>query len=187
MKDSVSNPLLFWCIEQTKNYSFVNITNFTTSWKDGIAFCALLHKYFPDLIEISTLKAENAVKNLELAFFVAETKLDVPVLINPQSLVSEGSVDKELVVDYISKLYKAVTCKCQEQMWSNTSVDKQLSLLYDEEVALPLCCLCGQSIFRLEELTVFNKKYHRSCYRENQLNTLKSETGPLKSRLNMRT
>ncbi|CAH8647937.1 unnamed protein product [Schistosoma guineensis] len=87
MEDNSSQCLLNWCIEQTKTYPYINITDFTSSWKDGLAFCALIHKHFPDLIDFSHLKSEDAVTNLKLAFFVAETKLNIPVPTRPQLTV----------------------------------------------------------------------------------------------------
>jgi len=50
----------------------INIENFSSSWCDGLAFCALIHRYFPDAFDYSSLKAEERRKNFTLAFSTAE-------------------------------------------------------------------------------------------------------------------
>ncbi|CAI2736188.1 unnamed protein product [Schistosoma spindalis] len=176
MEDNSSRCLLNWCIEQTKTYPHINITDFTSSWKDGLAFCALIHKHFPDLIDFSNLKSEDAVKNIELAFFVAETKLNIPVPTRPQVIVLEN-VDKKIIFEYVSKLYGALT---RNSSGSDKLPDKNLSYLCEQEEGLPICDLCGETIFRVEQLTVFSRNYHRSCFRDNQLTYLKERNKTLK-------
>ncbi|CAH8666537.1 unnamed protein product [Heterobilharzia americana] len=112
-----------------KNYPSINVENFSSSWKDGLAFCALIHKYFPDLVDINALSPEEAVKNLELAFFVAETKLDVPVLISPHDVVSERRLDENLILDYVSRLHRAISRKFSDQMLLTASPETDLSCL----------------------------------------------------------
>lgn len=50
----------------------VSIQNFSSSWKDGIAFCALVHRFFPDAFEYSTLNPNKPRENFQLAFSSAE-------------------------------------------------------------------------------------------------------------------
>ncbi|CAH8638389.1 unnamed protein product [Schistosoma intercalatum] len=178
MEDNSSQCLLNWCIEQTKTYPHINITDFTSSWKDGLAFCALIHKHFPDLIDFSHLKSEDAVTNLKLAFFVAETKLNIPVPTRPQVIVLED-VDEKIIFEYVSKLYGALT-RNSGQLGSDKLLDKNLSYLCEQEEGLLICDLCGETIFRVEQLTVFSRNYHRSCFRDNQLTYLKERNKTLK-------
>ncbi|KAJ7990853.1 hypothetical protein DPEC_G00291220 [Dallia pectoralis] len=74
---TAKDALLLWCQMKTAGYPNVNITNFTTSWKDGMAFNALIHKHRPDLVDYGGLKRSNPPHNLHNAFTVAEQKLDV--------------------------------------------------------------------------------------------------------------
>jgi hypothetical protein len=67
-----SDALLLWCKRNTEGYQQVNVTDFTTSWMDGLAFCALIHKHKPQLIAFPILKKKDKDKNLELAFSRAE-------------------------------------------------------------------------------------------------------------------
>lgn len=63
--------LLLWCKAYTNGYHHVQVSNFTTSWHDGLAFCALLHCFRPDLIEYEPLTPEDVKHNLTLAFEIA--------------------------------------------------------------------------------------------------------------------
>lgn len=68
------------------SYNNVNIRNFSSSFKDGLAFCALIHSYHPSRIPYSSLKADNAAKNLEIAFAAAE-KLGIERLLDVEDMM----------------------------------------------------------------------------------------------------
>lgn len=70
-RGSKRNALLKWCQHRTNGYNNVDITNFSSSWNDGLAFCALLHTYIPDRIPYSTLDSRDKRKNFQLAFDAA--------------------------------------------------------------------------------------------------------------------
>jgi actinin alpha len=78
---SAKEGLLLWCKKKTHGYRQVKVENFTNSWTDGLAFCALIHKHRPDLIDFESLSPANARDNLTLAFEVAESKLGIPKLL----------------------------------------------------------------------------------------------------------
>ncbi|RXN10451.1 spectrin beta erythrocytic-like protein [Labeo rohita] len=81
---SAKDALLLWCQMKTAGYPNINITNFTTSWKDGMAFNALIHKHRPDLVDYGNLQRSNPTHNLQQAFNVAEKKLGVTKLLDPE-------------------------------------------------------------------------------------------------------
>lgn len=76
--------LLLWCQRKTSPYKNVNVQNFHNSWKDGLAFCALIHRHRPDLIDYSKLSREDPVGNLNLAFDVAEQHLNIPKMLDAE-------------------------------------------------------------------------------------------------------
>ncbi|KAG7462059.1 hypothetical protein MATL_G00198630 [Megalops atlanticus] len=73
---SIKQKVLQWCRNKTRNYEGVCIENFSSSWSDGLAFCALVHRFFPDAFDFSELRAEEREKNFTLAFSTAEAKAD---------------------------------------------------------------------------------------------------------------
>lgn len=70
---SKRNALLKWCQSKTSGYKGIDITNFSSSWNDGLAFCALLHNYLPEQIPFNELDANDKKRNFTLAFQVAES------------------------------------------------------------------------------------------------------------------
>ncbi|KAG0433098.1 hypothetical protein HPB47_020249 [Ixodes persulcatus] len=81
---SAKDALLLWCQMKTAGYPNVNVRNFTTSWRDGLAFNALIHKHRPDLIQYEKLSKSNAIYNLNNAFNTAEQKLGLTRLLDPE-------------------------------------------------------------------------------------------------------
>ncbi|KAM9354581.1 LOW QUALITY PROTEIN: spectrin beta chain, erythrocytic [Pholidichthys leucotaenia] len=101
---SAKDALLLWCQMKTAGYPSVNITNFTTSWKDGMAFNALIHKHRPDLVDYNTLKRSNPTHNLQNAFNVAEQKLGVTKLLDPEDVFTENP-DEKSIITYVVAFY----------------------------------------------------------------------------------
>uniref|UniRef100_A0A5F8GX35 Spectrin beta, non-erythrocytic 4 n=1 Tax=Monodelphis domestica TaxID=13616 RepID=A0A5F8GX35_MONDO len=85
---SAKDALLLWCQMKTAGYPEVNIQNFTTSWRDGLAFNALIHRHRPDLVDFSKLTKSNATYNLQRAFHTAEQQLGLARLLDPEGEVS---------------------------------------------------------------------------------------------------
>jgi spectrin beta len=81
---SAKDALLLWCQMKTAGYHNVNVRNFTTSWRDGLAFNAIIHKHRPDLIQFEKLSKSNAMYNLNNAFNVAEEKLGLTKLLDAE-------------------------------------------------------------------------------------------------------
>ncbi|XP_056291894.1 dystonin isoform X13 [Pseudoliparis swirei] len=97
--------LLFWSRQTTDGYVGVRCDNFTTSWRDGRLFNAIIHKYRPDLVDISYVSTQTNRSNLENAFCVAE-QLGVARLLDPED-VDVQSPDEKSVITYVSTLYDA--------------------------------------------------------------------------------
>uniref|UniRef100_A0AAX7V9A5 Spectrin beta chain n=1 Tax=Astatotilapia calliptera TaxID=8154 RepID=A0AAX7V9A5_ASTCA len=101
---SAKDALLLWCQMKTAGYPSINITNFTTSWKDGMAFNALIHKHRPDLVDYNSLKRSNPTHNLQNAFNVAEQKLGVTKLLDPEDVFTENP-DEKSIITYVVAFY----------------------------------------------------------------------------------
>ncbi|TRZ09083.1 hypothetical protein HGM15179_018024, partial [Zosterops borbonicus] len=99
---SAKDALLLWCQMKTAGYPEVNIQNFTTSWRDGLAFNALIHRHRPDLIDFHKLTKSNATYNLQQAFNTAEQHLGLSKLLDPEG---EGDPDEKSIITYVVSFY----------------------------------------------------------------------------------
>uniref|UniRef100_A0A8C8S7S6 Dystonin n=1 Tax=Pelusios castaneus TaxID=367368 RepID=A0A8C8S7S6_9SAUR len=102
---SAKERLLLWTQQTTEGYATIRCENFTTCWRDGKLFNAIIHKYRPDLVDMSTVAVQSNLANLEHAFYVAE-KLGVTRLLDPED-VDVSSPDEKSVITYVSSLYDA--------------------------------------------------------------------------------
>ncbi|XP_039696854.1 EH domain-binding protein 1-like protein 1 isoform X7 [Pteropus medius] len=100
---SSSQSLLEWCQEVTAGYRGIRITNFTTSWRNGLAFCAILHRFYPDKIDYASLNPLNIKQNNKQAFdgFAA---LGVSRLLEPADMVLLSVPDKLIVMTYLCQI-----------------------------------------------------------------------------------
>ncbi|KAL3873103.1 hypothetical protein ACJMK2_036261 [Sinanodonta woodiana] len=111
--------LLLWCQRKTAPYKNVNVQNFHLSWKDGLAFCALIHRHRPELIDYYKLSRENPLENLNLAFDVAEKYLDIPRMLDPEDMVNSAKPDERSVMAYVSSYYHAFSGAQQAETAAN--------------------------------------------------------------------
>ncbi|XP_013766440.1 EH domain-binding protein 1 isoform X3 [Pundamilia nyererei] len=102
-KPNASQSLLAWCREVTKNYRGVKITNFTTSWRNGLAFCALLHHFRPDLIDYKSLNPQDIKENNKKAYD-GFASLGISRLLEPSDMVLLAIPDKLTVMTYLYQI-----------------------------------------------------------------------------------
>ncbi|XP_054380616.1 F-actin-monooxygenase MICAL2 isoform X4 [Pongo abelii] len=107
-KESDIRPskLLTWCQQQTEGYQHVNVTDLTTSWRSGLALCAIIHRFRPELINFDSLNEDDAVENNQLAFDVAEREFGIPPVTTGKEMASAQEPDKLSMVMYLSKFYE---------------------------------------------------------------------------------
>ncbi|XP_023220441.1 cytospin-A-like [Centruroides sculpturatus] len=102
---SKRNALLKWCQNKTMGYKGIDITNFSSSWNDGLAFCALLHSYLPDLIPYNELDGKDKRRNFTIAFQAAES-VGISTTLNINELISQERPDWQSIMTYVTSLYK---------------------------------------------------------------------------------
>uniref|UniRef100_A0A8C2GFI6 F-actin monooxygenase n=1 Tax=Cyprinus carpio TaxID=7962 RepID=A0A8C2GFI6_CYPCA len=98
--------LLLWCQKQTQGYRGVDVTDLTTSWRSGLALCALIHRQRPDLIDFDSLNEADCAKNNQLAFDVAEREFGIQPVTTGKEMNAEQGPDKLIMVLYLSKFYE---------------------------------------------------------------------------------
>ncbi|CAB3982261.1 F-actin-monooxygenase MICAL3 isoform X14, partial [Paramuricea clavata] len=108
LKNKVSPDLLLsWCQKHTKGYKNVNIRDMSASWKNGLGFCALIHKFRPDLVDFERLNEDDVEQNNELAFSVAENELGIPPQISAVEMANNQRTDMLTIVTYLAQYYDA--------------------------------------------------------------------------------
>uniref|UniRef100_A0A3B3I2I7 Actinin, alpha 1 n=1 Tax=Oryzias latipes TaxID=8090 RepID=A0A3B3I2I7_ORYLA len=116
---SAKEGLLLWCQRKTAPYKNVNIQNFHISWKDGLGFCALIHRHRPELIDYAKLRKDDPMTNLNTAFDVAEKYLDIPKMLDAEDVVSTLRPDEKAVMTYVSCYYHAFSGKQKAETAAN--------------------------------------------------------------------
>nr|XP_046260527.1 MICAL-like protein 1 isoform X2 [Scatophagus argus] len=184
-----------WCRTQCENYNDVEIKDMSTSFRDGLAFCAIIHRYRPELIDFDSLSKENVYENNRLAFEVAETQLGIPALLDPEDMVSMKVPDRLSIITYVSQYYNFFNNKSQ----ANPPCMKRHSTAGHHELAqkrppTPLedkvaelsqpvqtgveglvavrcstlsstCAACQKHVHLVQRFLVDGKLYHRNCFR----------------------
>ncbi|RVE57047.1 hypothetical protein OJAV_G00212280 [Oryzias javanicus] len=102
---SKRNSLLRWCQNRTQGYKNIDITNFSSSWADGLAFCAVYHTYLPSHIPFSTLSPENKKENLSLAFKTGEG-VGITQSLTIEEMLRAGGPDWQRVLSYVESMYR---------------------------------------------------------------------------------
>ncbi|XP_027128123.1 F-actin-monooxygenase mical2b isoform X1 [Larimichthys crocea] len=99
--------LLTWCQKQTQGYRGVDVTNLTSSWRSGLALCALIHRQRPELIDYDSLNDEDVAGNNQLAFDLAEREFGIQPVTTGKEMAAQAEPDKLLMVLYLSKFHEA--------------------------------------------------------------------------------
>ncbi|XP_039974072.1 MICAL-like protein 1 isoform X2 [Xiphias gladius] len=178
-----------WCRVTCANYPNVEIKNMSTSFRDGLAFCAIIHKHRPDLIDFSSLSKDNIYLNNKLAFEVAETKLGIPALLDPKEIVFCKVPDCLSVITYLSQYYYYFNRKSYGPASFRSSYITVLNNLTKSKTPVGLkplksstdletgqdhltntrpravCNLCFKPVHLIQRHLIDGKFYHRSCFR----------------------
>ncbi|KAK5614296.1 hypothetical protein CRENBAI_004267 [Crenichthys baileyi] len=103
-----SQSLLQWCQRITNKYQGVKVTNFSTSWRNGLAFCAILHHFHPDKIDFESLDSHDIKLNNKKAFNGFEA-LGISRLLEPSDMVLLSVPDRLIVMTYLSQIHSHFT------------------------------------------------------------------------------
>ncbi|XP_066481196.1 F-actin-monooxygenase MICAL1 [Tiliqua scincoides] len=99
--------LLSWCQANTASYPGIQVVDFTHSWKSGLALCALVHHFRPDLLDFDSLDQNDPVGNHQIALDVAEQELGIPPVLSSTEMASMSEPDRLGLITYLSQFYDA--------------------------------------------------------------------------------
>ncbi|KAJ6638671.1 MICAL-like protein 2 [Pseudolycoriella hygida] len=178
-----TKALELWCRRMIEGYPGVKIDNMTTSWRDGLAFCAMVHHFRPDLIDFEKLNKADIYFNNELAFRTAEIHLGIPALLDAADMESYEVPDRLSILTYLSQYYQAFASQDSPnrlKRQSTVGTDKSPltktsgppakvahivggsggggSVLKREP-----CQKCNLPVFLAERLVLGQKLFHRTC------------------------
>ncbi|UZJ56823.1 hypothetical protein CBS101457_006143 [Exobasidium rhododendri] len=110
--------LLLWCQRKTAPYKDVDVVDFTHSWKSGLAFCALIHRHRPDLLNYDTLQKSDPHACTQLAFDIAQRHLGIPQLLDVEDLCDVKKPDERSVMTYVAQYFHAFSSMEQAEVVS---------------------------------------------------------------------
>ncbi|XP_016889349.1 cytospin-A-like isoform X2 [Cynoglossus semilaevis] len=99
------NSLLRWCQTRTQGYKNIEITNFSSSWEDGLAFCAVYHTYLPNHIPYHVLQPEDKRENLDLAFKTGEN-VGITASLTVEEMLKSDGPDWQRVLGYVESIFR---------------------------------------------------------------------------------
>ncbi|KAM6494458.1 actinin-like protein [Amanita muscaria] len=146
---SAKEGLLLWCQRKTAPYKEVNVQDFSYSWTDGLALCALIHCHRPDLLDYDKLDKSDRHMNTKLAFTVAAEHLNIPQLLEVEDLCDSQRPDERSVMTYVASYFHAFSTMDQAETVSRR-VEKFAELMqsvwlsrndYERRVRLLLAAL----------------------------------------------
>jgi len=177
---SGTKALEAWCRKVTSEYENVKILNMTTSWRSGLAFCAIIHYHCPELIDFESLDPDDVYGNNHLAFSVAEQHLGIPSILDPQDMVECELLDRLSILTYLAQFFQAfstpnspIKANLIKGAISASSTSSDLNdATRTAQSKNPTigkqsepCKQCGKSVFILERLNVGGKIFHRTCFK----------------------
>ncbi|XP_053439974.1 MICAL-like protein 1 [Nycticebus coucang] len=183
--------LLAWCRRQCEGYRGVEIRDLSSSFRDGLAFCAILHRHRPDLLDFDSLSKDNIFENNRLAFEVAKKELGIPALLDPNDMVSMSVPDCLSIMTYLSQYYNHFASPSQAGVSPPTkdpapcsppsvaptpaepgdgAQGKKLSSgsLSEQgahQAPSSICAACRQHVHLVQRYLAEGRLYHRHCFR----------------------
>ncbi|XP_041340364.1 F-actin-monooxygenase MICAL3 isoform X17 [Pyrgilauda ruficollis] len=143
-----SSKLLSWCQRQTDGYAGVNVTDLTMSWKSGLALCAIIHRYRPDLIDFDSLDEHDVEKNNQLAFDIAEKEFGISPIMTGKEMASVGEPDKLSMVMYLTQFYEMFKDTIPSSDALELNAEEKAALIASTKSPISFLSKLGQSISR---------------------------------------
>ncbi|KAM9312985.1 F-actin-monooxygenase MICAL3 [Gastrophryne carolinensis] len=176
-----SSKLLGWCQKQTEGYAGVNVTDLTMSWKSGLALCAIIHRYRPELIDFDSLDERDVEKNNQLAFDMAERELGISPIMTGKEMASVGEPDKLSMVVYLSQFYEMFKEAANSDI-AEQNPDEKAALLASTKSPISFLSKLGQTISRKRTPKDKKEKEVDSSGKRRKTSQSEDEEGPRSGR-----
>ncbi|XP_074797648.1 MICAL-like protein 1 isoform X2 [Natator depressus] len=200
-----------WCRRQCEGYPGVEIRDLSSSFRDGLAFCAILHRHRPDLLDFDSLSKDNVYENNHLAFELAERELGIPALLDPNDMVSMRVPDCLSIMTYVSQYYNHFTSPNQARVplpmrhpaaalspplpapkkpvpaaestpAPQDDVAEGLAERSQRNTLSSTCAACHQHVHLVQRYLADGKLYHRQCFSKPPVHS-QDKDSPLDGRL----
>ncbi|XP_044296943.1 MICAL-like protein 1 isoform X2 [Varanus komodoensis] len=187
------SALQAWCRRQCEGYPGVEIRDLSSSFRDGLAFCAILHRNRPDLLDYESLSKENVYENNRLAFEIAEQELGIPALLDPSDMVSMKVPDCLSIMTYVSQYYNHFNNPSQAKVppsmkrplvassptlaahrpvtasgmtsVAQDDVSEGLAERSQRTTLSSTCAACQKHVHLVQRYLAEGRLYHRQCFR----------------------
>uniref|UniRef100_A0A803VWV6 F-actin monooxygenase n=1 Tax=Ficedula albicollis TaxID=59894 RepID=A0A803VWV6_FICAL len=103
---AVCEELLSWCQASTAGYPGVAVTNFSTSWSSGLALCALIHRFRPDLVDFDSVDSQDAIQTNQMMLDIAEQELGIQPVLSSIEMATMTEPDRLDLITYLSHFYQ---------------------------------------------------------------------------------
>ncbi|NXK65064.1 MICA1 monooxygenase, partial [Sylvietta virens] len=103
---AVCEELLSWCQASTAGYPGVAVTNFSTSWTSGLALCALIHRFRPDLVDFNSVDPQDAIRTNQMMLDIAEQELGIQPVLSSAEMATMTGPDRLDLITYLSHFYQ---------------------------------------------------------------------------------
>ncbi|KAH7103321.1 calponin homology domain-containing protein [Auriculariales sp. MPI-PUGE-AT-0066] len=181
---SAKEGLLLWCQRKTAPYNEVDVQDFTYSWQDGLALCALIHCHRPDLLDYNAIDKTDRHGNTRLAFRVAQEHLGIPQLLEVEDLC-DNKPDERSVMTYIASFFHAFSSMDQAETVARR-VEKFAELMQSvwlsrndyERRAKALLASIGQVQAEWRQSSISGMSYTEARAEAATFATYKGATGP---------
>merc|ERR1711881_764850 len=87
----------------------IKIENFTSAWANGVAFCALIHYFFPQAFDFSKIDPANRRHNYEIAFSTGERYAGIPDFLTADDMdgmVNDNRLNPKMIFSYVQEVYR---------------------------------------------------------------------------------
>uniref|UniRef100_A0A9J8ASL1 Molecule interacting with CasL protein 1 n=1 Tax=Cyprinus carpio carpio TaxID=630221 RepID=A0A9J8ASL1_CYPCA len=162
--------LLSWCQKNTAGYKHVKVKDLSESWRSGMALCALIHNFRPELIDMSCLDEYNITGNNKLAFDLMEKEFGITPVMRAREMTTCGKIDQLSMVVYLTQIRTALTEKHTPYLklclivQPAAPVVPVVPMASSEAGSSELCYFCNKHLYVVERGSAEGKFFHRSCF-----------------------